>query len=327
MKEDQSRRSINLQPRDYDLLRGLLESRVMTTQQIELMYFQDALPYAYKRLAALLDAGILDIRTRESAANRRIFFLTKRGFDALMAKRQDLPVVISWLEMDRRLRKLTDKYLAHELSVMDAKIALTRATAAAGRQSWCTTWPRLHRFTVAGSDGRKHAMRPDAFLRVTWQEDDSVLARDFFIEIDRSHEVLPKLIEKAWRYRNYLNSGGYQREFCHTGRDAPVNVQEYHFTVLVVVPSAARRNNIAMRLLAMHPPVRQLVWLTTIDELLADPLAAIWLRPTDVLAAVRGTSYDPDQREPGTTGLSDAACDAMIDQRARRWSLLDEPRA
>jgi hypothetical protein len=46
-------------------------------------------------------------------------------------------------------------------------------------------------------------------------------------------------------------------------------------------------------MLRRHPPVLTQVWLTTLRELLNDPLGAIWLTPRDYADALAGTSFDP----------------------------------
>ena len=42
-----------------------------------------------------------------------------------------------------------------------------------------------------------------------------------------------------------------------------------------------RRDHVAERLLCAAQPIRSQVWLTTMGELLNDPLGAIWVRPSD----------------------------------------------
>ena len=52
--------SIEFQARDFALLRGLFESRVMTVAHISAIYFEGKSHYAIKRLRKLKSAGIFE---------------------------------------------------------------------------------------------------------------------------------------------------------------------------------------------------------------------------------------------------------------------------
>jgi hypothetical protein len=65
------------------------------------------------------------------------------------------------------------------------------------------------------------------------------------------------------------------------------------------------------------------VWLTTLSELITDPLGSIWVKPTDYRAATRGTPYDPTR--PGRDRLYRTQPDreALIERKIRRCALFE----
>jgi hypothetical protein len=61
----------------------------------------------------------------------------------------------------------------------------------------------------------------------------------------------------------------------------------------MVVKSFDRRNNTAERLLQNNPPIRRLVYLSTLAEVKADPFGPVWIRPLDYEAATKDTIFSP----------------------------------
>src|SRR5438093_12955867 len=112
--------SIALQPRDFLLLRGLFDSRVMTLSHISRLYFEGRDESAKKRLQKLKAAGVLSERVRR-AYDRSVLFLTRKGFHALVDEEQlsQFPQ-LSWKAFEKRMQvsKLT---LRHELDIHDGK--------------------------------------------------------------------------------------------------------------------------------------------------------------------------------------------------------------
>jgi hypothetical protein len=159
------------------------------------------------------------------------------------------------------------------------------------------TWPTLYQFTAskpkAAGQYRAETMtvtvKPDGFMRVQESRgDDLSVSHLFFLEIDRSTESQDTLALKAHGYRDYFLSGGLAKRYGYAAAD----YKRFAFRVLMVFRNAERRNNCAETLLRMSPPVLSQVWLTTQEELLRDPLGAIWLRPQDYRDAVAGTEFD-----------------------------------
>src|SRR5438477_12979868 len=75
-------RGIELRPRDFELLRGLFESRVMTLAHIAALYFDGKREMAKKRVQKLKVAGIVRERPRQ-VSEPSVLFLTRKAFELL----------------------------------------------------------------------------------------------------------------------------------------------------------------------------------------------------------------------------------------------------
>jgi len=76
------RTSINFQERDFALLTGLFESRLMTARHIAALYFDDKSEMTKKRLQKLKAAGVIAEKRRRTY-DPAILFLTPKAFRLL----------------------------------------------------------------------------------------------------------------------------------------------------------------------------------------------------------------------------------------------------
>ncbi len=291
-----------IQARDTQLLSGLLESRVMTREQLAKLYFAGNYDVAKKRLQKLTKGGF--VHERKTEANPGHFFpsmmsLGRKGFDAI----SDTPYLaaftgMKWEHLVERVQ-LARSTLAHELELVDHKVAFTQALH--GHRSLALgeflTWPALYQFTTEDWEtGKPFVLKPDAQIVAL---EAGELEHNFFLEYDRSKEAGRHLMKKAWGYHRYYASGG----FAVRNGAAKDAFKEHPFRVLYILPSIERRNSIAERLLQICDPGNQGAkkplllknqhWLTTSEEFLADPLGAIWLTLSGYWQATEGTAYDP----------------------------------
>ena len=86
----------------------------------------------------------------------------------------------------------------------------------------------------------------------------------------------------------------------------------------MVFKTSERRNNVAERLLRNNPPILTQIYLSTIDEVRSDPLAAIWVRPIDHRNAVIGTLFDSEVRRERLSYKRETARELFGEQRVRR---------
>ena len=321
--------ALQLQARDLLLLHGLFESRVMTQAHICALYFSGKSEAAKKRLQKLKAHKLIGERPRRVYAPS-ILFLSKQGFVELLSREmlKDYPR-ITWLNLEKRVQ-VSELTLRHELDVMDAKTALTVALNQTEQfeVSEFSTWPTLYQFTASKPKppGQYRAemmtVKPDGLLRL--QATGALMdvnnvnnSHLFFLEIDRSTESQDTLALKAHGYRDYFQSGGLAQRYGYSAAD----YKRFAFRVLMVFRNAERRNNTAETLLRMSPSLLSLVWLTTQEELLRDPLGAIWLRPLDYRDAVTGTEFDLMHKVTGIYKRRPER-EALIEARATKLRLL-----
>ncbi len=318
--------SVQLKDRDLALLSGLFESRVMTLRHIATLHFNAKLEYTKKRLQKLKAAGFIREGRRhmnEPAAH----FLTRKAFQ-LLAERgllADYPRLGAHA-IERRA-KVSELTLTHELEVMDVRAAfhraLTESTVFSVRAF--KTWPLLYQFKAPrGEWGGEIDVKPDGLVRIHEAGVGSKgFMHNFFLEVDRSAETQDRLISKAVSYREYYATGGFA-VFCGVNRsllDAdPSLLNKYPFRVLIVCKTAERRNNAAIGLLNCSPPIMTMPCLTTMAELLHDPLGPIWSRPVDFQEALRGTPYE--NAKLSAPYRRDIERDALIEGKLAKCRLL-----
>lgn len=286
---------IVLQSRDIDLFRGLYESRVLKLSHIAAIYFEGKAEMARKRVARLKQAGYIAERERDGRYSASLLTLSKAGFQ-LLKERERLNEYPS-LTVERMMRRgnVSPLTLAHELDILDLKAAMVSAARGVTGVSIPTfsTWPALHRFDAADRNGELQTVNPDGFIRLHETEPSGeVFESMYFLEVDRSEEGQATLIAKCERYRHWYRSGGMTERHGAS----PDDYEDFYFRVLITCKTAERRNNLIERLLACEPPILSQVWVGVFEEVLADPLGQVWMRPKeyrDVMSDLPGNTRQP----------------------------------
>jgi Replication-relaxation len=275
--------AVKPQERDFAILRGLFESRVMTASHTAALYFDGRMESARKRLQKLKQAGLIRDRLRHYFEPRALV-LTTKGFDVLKRHNQlgGFPVITdAEFEARSRVSPLT---LRHELECASVKAALHSALARLPDtfKIECTTWPLMCQFrarlpSASGYGATSVIVKPDGFLSFHQRDADGIAEHCFYLEVDRGTAAQKVLAERAACYRAHYRSGNFAESRGGTREE----FEQYPFRVLAVFKTAERRNNAAERLLAINPPLKTMVWLTTMPEMLRDPLGPIWVQPAD----------------------------------------------
>ncbi len=316
--------SISLQDRDFNLLRGLFESRVMTTAHAAALYFNSKIDAANKRLQKLKAYGYVGERPRR-AFHPSVLLLTRKGIKQLETKgilenypSFDLPA------LDRRSR-VSDLTIRHELEVMDVKAAFHSAVKASPSRTIgeFSTWPLLNEFKAyrPGRQSGEVAVKPDGFIRIHETEaDGDKFERTFFLEVDRSTETQDILVFRAGCYLDYYRSGG----FAIRNGTTRENYKRFPFRVLMVFKSAERRNNTAVRLLQGEQSILKQVCLATLADVIRDPFGAVWIRPFDYREATRGTQFDADMPRETWQYKRQAEREAFIEKHIHKHSILED---
>jgi hypothetical protein len=315
--------AISLQDRDHALLSGLFESRVMTTAHVTTLYFDNKPETAKKRLYKLKKAGLIKERSRR-AFERSVLFLTFKG----LALAQEHGILSQYppssLPALERRARVSDLTIRHELEVMDVKTAFHTAIRklSAFSISEFSTWPLLNQFNVYRQySGVEVPVKPDGFVGITEiAANGKKYEHAFFLELDRSNEIQDRLAAKAVSYLEYYKSGGFAvRNNGH--RD---DYKEFPFRVLMVFRTTERRNNTAERLLQNSPPILTMVWLATFDDVIADPLGAIWIRPADYRDALESTRFNTEYRRRAFEYRRQPEREALVEAKVCKMRLLDE---
>lgn len=319
------RPAIELQERDLLILRGLFEARVMTLAHLAAFYFHDSVEAATKRVQKLKAAGWLGERPRR-AYEPSVLFLTRSAF-RILSDRGALASYprIGWGNIEKRAR-VSDLTLRHELDVLDVRASLWKALAANRRYQILefSTWPLLFQFRAAPGLGQPEVLvRPDGFIRIA-DSDGGSSQHLFFLEVDRSTETQGTLAAKAACYADFYRRGGMAARFgCPREQ-----YKCFPFRVLIAVRNLERRNNAAAQLLKCTPPLLTQAWLTTLEELKADPLGQIWVRPADYRAAVAHTAFNARfPAEPLAPGVyrRQVERELLVERAVRKKALLVPP--
>ena len=312
--------SLRLQPRDYFILRGLFECRLMTLAHATALYFDGKYEAARKRLQILRTAGYIGEKPRK-IGEEMLLFLTKTAFLRLQSdgKLTDYPD----LTMEQFLirSKVQPATIKHELAVMDVRVAITNAIAKSElhRLSEFTTWPMLSQFeAVHPLQKQRVIIRPDGFVHLMDKSEEHEYF--FFLELDRSSEVQRVLAEKALCYRDFYASGGFALR-QGAGKE---DFRDYPFRVLMILQSAERRNNTAERLMNCTPPIKFQTWLTTQEEVLRDPLGKIWSCPLDYAHATEGTIYAPVRWQDGSKYVRRPERERMVEEKIVKRTLFED---
>jgi len=314
--------TVQLQARDLALLRGLFECRTMTTAHAAALFFDNKIDATYKRLQKLKTAGFLTERPRR-AFGPSVLFLTRKGLVLLQSRGvlNDYPSFdLSALE---RRASVSDLTIRHELEVMDVKKAFHTAikTTPSFTVEEFTTWPLLNEFKAYRHDnGASVLVKPDGFIQIHETEPGgSKFKWTFFIELDRSTEKQEILIARAGCYFDYYKSGGFAVRIGAARSD----YKQFPFRVLMVFKTAERRNNTAERLLQNNLPVSKQVCLSTLEEVIHDPLGAIWTNPVDYREATKGTPFDPERRSSTRKYRHQPEREALVESKVKKFRLLE----
>lgn len=273
---------VTLQDRDYEILLGLFECRVMTLSHIAELYFDGKTEAAKKRVQKLKGGGYLRERARR-IGDPSVLHIGKKAFLALQeaGKLEGFPSMsVAMFEKRAQVSPLT---LRHELEVMDVRTAFFRSVKEKPHLSITefSTWPALYQFTArhtSAEKGRRElVVKPDGFIRIREKTTEGTFEHMFFLEVDRSTESLEIIAQKAACYLEFYQSGGMAERFG-VERD---RFSEFPFRVLLICKSIQRKNNVATRFLRNEPPLLTQVWMAIITDAISSPLNSLWSTAKD----------------------------------------------
>jgi|SRR5579862_9626651 len=202
----------------------------------------------------------LKLFSSKTRANERLKGLTAAGY--LHIRRQPLalggprfvylagPTMASSIDARRRWTDVSDLFLAHQLGLVDIRLAFEQHAAL---KQW---WSERELTAVA------LGLIPDAYLEYAVKD----LTFCAFVEYDRGTETLGRFERKAKAYTDLAFSGKFERI-----------LKRRFFRVFVITDSAKRLTTLST---AIARTTNRIFWLTTLTELSTlGPLASIWRKP------------------------------------------------
>lgn len=235
-----------LTDRDRQVIADVSQFRVLTREQLSRLGHFRSKTRANAVLLRLVKFGYLSRRYQPAIAGtqRALYYLGPNG--GTLARGTDA------LER-RRIRAISDLFLAHQLLITDVHIGFRQA-AACRVERWLTDEE------LRASD---LGLVPDGHVEYVLAE------KHFgaFLELDRGTETLGRFQAKVRAYVHLTTADRYRKAFGRT-----------YFRVLVVAPSATRIEHLRQATAAITD---RIFWFTTIERLTVEgPFAPIWLRPT-----------------------------------------------
>jgi hypothetical protein len=192
-----------LSDQDHRLLADVHRLQVASGQQLRRLHYPNS-PTG-RRAARLALAELTELRVL-ARLDRRVGGV-RSGSEGFIYRLDVIGQRLLRPESDRRRRAPwtpQPSFLAHALAVNELYVQLEESQAQ-WRLERFDAEPRCWRRFV-GVGGRPQILKPDAFLVGT----DESYEDHYFIEIDRSTESLPRIVEKAQQYISYWESGREQ---------------------------------------------------------------------------------------------------------------------
>lgn len=227
---------------------------MLSTAQVHAIHFPGrSLRRAQQALAYLERAGLV-AHAEARRAPRRLYFLTERGADLVVAagEVEQRPKVLSPEQAGGPLR-------AHTLGVNEVGISFLRAARERGDEFGPLAW--RHEVAHPLNRGRGRARRmliADAVFTYVRDEDRDLVIEQRFVEVDRATLSVERMVAELARYGQLYGA----RE--KGGRGEPL--WRYHYrsfpSVICALAGASRKSlnrrlDVAVALLADHPALER----------------------------------------------------------------------
>ncbi|MBI5934747.1 MAG: replication-relaxation family protein [Chloroflexi bacterium] len=280
---------VELQPRDWELLADVYDSRFITIPHAAALHYGSH-AVAKRRLSDLRKALVLgrtpghfgyahvDGKLQEV---KLIYTFTKKALDLLVNRRDFRDAKgEQWDSLRKRFDLDSSLTIKHEVGVLNVKAALLPALKSQAhlRVEKFGVWPLAYVFK-APLDGRLKPQKPDGFIHVLEFTPGSDTPQDhyFYLEFDHQRtEDLDRILAKVKAYKHHRTKGGFVRWLGFS--DA--SPDDHPFRVLFVIDTkdaVKRRDNICEKL--ADAGITTFTPVTTLAELVANPLGPIWTTP------------------------------------------------
>ena len=246
---------MRLTERDLDILQAVYEYELLTTQQLQTLFFP-SWHTAYRRLARLYRHRLLDRKFlgmhADSVNTPALYVLDKRGVQVLRAQRGREMV---WRQ---RLKPLSITFLEHTIAINHVRVAVAKAcqdTAGFALVRWQgenELKGDYDRVTIESDTGRKVnvSLIPDSYFVLQTPKG----VAHFFLELDRGTMTVKRFKSKILAYQAYYASGAYQRRY-----------DTRSLRILTVTSSTKRAEH--LKQMTELVGGKQRYWFSTLDQL------------------------------------------------------------
>jgi hypothetical protein len=242
---------IRLTERDLKIIQAVYEYRMLTTQQLQTLFFP-SLHQAYNRLAALYHHGFLERQFLGVHADKMntpiLYLLDRRGADLLQA---ELGLDVTW---SSEAKQVTAQFLEHTIAINTVRVAIAKASELPSFA--LLTWKgendlkaEYDYVSIRTPTGRMKSVSviPDSYFVLETPKGTA----HFFLELDRGTMTTQRFKTKIMAYQVYYQGGGYQRRFGTKS-----------LRVLTVTTSEARAAS--LRRVTEEAEGKQRFWFTTL---------------------------------------------------------------
>lgn len=265
MRANPSRRQaaprLVLTDRDRELLNLLDQHLLLTREQLQWLLDWPCVTRINRRLRQLFDAGLVERRFLpvQSGSAPAIYYLGREAIRHLASTNKGDSDTL--LRRRRRIQRMPDSTLGHDLSISDFAASFIRHCLKARGGEWIS-WLNEFAFLNASRIAKVPLAvipRPDGYGRYAINR----LLYHFCVELDTGSESLRRLRRKLQAYQT-AQSSGYFRKLFKLSR----------LTILVVTTSSRRAASLTARL-PQSPSLRVLVG--TLSEVTQNPLfGSVW---------------------------------------------------
>jgi hypothetical protein len=257
---------IRLTERDLNIIKAVYEYRVLTTQQLQSLFFP-SMHQAYNRLAALYHHGFLDrsfMGVYTDMMNTPILYvLDRKGAELLQAH---YGADVAW---NSSHKQVSIQFLDHTLAINTVRIAVSQACEALPDceliewRSESDLKGDYDRVTIQTTSGKSKSVSliPDSYFVLQTPLGNA----HFFLELDRGTMTSKRFKQKIFAYMQYYKTGKYQNRF-----------QTKSLRILTVTTSQARADN--LKVATESAKGKQRFWFTILAHTTPDSIltAPIW---------------------------------------------------
>ncbi|PPJ23145.1 hypothetical protein C5E45_29355 [Nocardia nova] len=198
----------SLSERDWDILRSVYEHRFLTVRQVYELHFADlslthgrrSAQRVLERLRGLHVLGDIERRKggSEAGSDGMVHFVDTNG-ERLLRAETGRPV-------RRHLTDPSETFLKHTLAIADVHVTLACAHRTGELELLSYTMePACWRRYIAPG-GARLTLKPDMHFSVSPSVGSDYID-DYFLEVDRGTEPIPRLIKKCRDYETYRRTG------------------------------------------------------------------------------------------------------------------------